>query len=76
MIRSDGAKESYDCSLLISLCGDIVVHQQLLLVSLQVYPEKPQTLLVLIFRHLAEWAKTLLKEAMVSPSYFIQNSTQ
>ena len=32
--RSDGAKESCDCSLLMSLCDYTVVPQQLLLVSL------------------------------------------
>ena len=71
--RSDGAKESCDCSLWMSLCGCIL--QQLFPMSLELQQEKSQAPLVLIFHYLAQWAKALCKEAMVSPSDFIKDTT-
>ena len=68
-------KESCDCSLLISLCGCIVVLFQLLPVSLEFQQEKPQAPLVLIFQYLAQQAKDLLKQATISRSFLRQNST-
>ena len=43
--------------------------------SLTFYQDQPQALLVLIFHYLAWWAKALVKELIVSLSYFIQNNT-
>ena len=73
MSKSDGAKESCDCSWLMSLCGCIVVLQQPFPVSLEFCKKNPQAPLVLIFHYPLWWAKVLLKEAMVSSSYFIKN---
>ena len=47
MNKSDGARESCDCSLMMSLCGCIVVLQQLLPVALKFWQEQSQSLLVL-----------------------------
>ena len=68
MIRIDGAKGNCDCSLLTCLCGYIVV--ELFLVSLVFLEEQSQALLILIFLYLTK----LAKEAMMSPTYFIENS--
>ena len=71
MSRSDEAKESCDCSLFMSLYGCIPVLQQLLHVSL-VLARKASGI---VGAHIPLPSKALLKEALVSPSYYIKEST-
>ena len=72
MSRSDGAKESCDCSLLMSLCGFMLSFNYFFL-SLQFERKAPST----IGAHIplpCVMSKALFKEAIISSSCFIKNT--